>query len=170
MSISFKRPVMHRLERQIQLPITIESAWEFFSSPENLKTITPEYMGFDIRSGLSAKMYSGQIITYTLRPIFKFPITWVTEIKHVKEMQMFVDEQRFGPYALWHHKHFFRKIPGGVHMTDIVDYKIPLGFIGRLLEPWLVRPKLKEIFDYRTQRLQETFGTMDTSHSLVVNL
>ena len=127
-------------------------------------------MGFDIRSGLSPKMYSGQIITYTVKPLLNIPMTWVTEIKHVKENEMFVDEQRFGPYALWHHKHFFRKIPGGVHMTDIVDYKVPMGPIGRWLEPWLVRPKLKEIFDYRTEKLQELFGTMETTHSIVVNM
>ena len=154
---------MHRLERHIQLPISIEEAWKFFSSPDNLKTITPDYMGFEIRSGLSPTRYPRQIITYTVRPLMNIPMTWVTEIKHVRENEMFVDEQRFGPYALWHHKHFFRSIEGGTHMTDIVDYKLPLGLIGRAFEPSLVRPKLKEIFDYRSKKLEELFGTLEVA-------
>ncbi|NNC83181.1 MAG: SRPBCC family protein [Flavobacteriales bacterium] len=161
---------MHRLTREIDLPITLEQAWDFFSSPKNLKTITPPYMGFEIRSDLSERMYPGQIITYTVRPLLGIGMTWVTEIKHVEEGRMFVDEQRFGPYALWHHKHFFEEIDGGIHMTDIVDYKLPVGFFGRWLEPVLVRPKLKEIFDYRTSKLNELFGTMESPGPLVVNI
>ncbi len=157
---------MHRLQRTITLPIQISEAWDFFSSPENLKTITPPYMGFKIRSGSAEKMYPGQIITYTVTPILGIPMTWVTEIKNVEEHKMFVDEQRFGPYALWHHKHFFKEVEGGVEMTDIVDYKVPLGALGRLIEPWVVRPKLEEIFNFRTAKLQDLFPT-GIAHSIL---
>ncbi len=142
-----------------RLPISIEEAWSFFSDPKNLKTITPDYMGFITLSGHDRSMFAGQIIQYIVTPVMGIPMKWVTEITHVQEQKYFVDEQRFGPYALWHHKHFFKEIPGGVEMEDIVDYKIPMGIIGQMVHPILVQPKLKEIFDYRTQKLTELFGT-----------
>lgn len=144
-----------------KLPIPLEEAWDFFSSPNNLKVITPDYMGFDILSGGEGAMYPGQIIQYIITPIAGIKTKWVTEITHVKEKEYFVDEQRFGPYALWHHKHFLREIPGGVEMKDIVDYKLPFGILGRLMHPILVAPRLKEIFDYRKEKLHELFGRYD---------
>jgi len=136
----------------------VNKAWDFLSSPINLKTITPEYMGFNILSGADRKMYPGQIIQYIVTPLFGIKTKWVTEITHVQENKYFVDEQRFGPYALWHHKHFIRPIKGGVEMEDIIDYKIPFGLIGQLVHPIIVKPKLKEIFDYRHDKLIEIFG------------
>ena len=106
------------LKRVQRLPITLDAAWDFFSSPRNLKEITPAYMKFKVLSNSeSEKMFAGQIITYTVSPILGIPLFWMTEITHVKDKEYFVDEQRFGPYALWHHKHFFKEIPGGVEMT-----------------------------------------------------
>ena len=140
------------------LPITCDQAWDFLSDPNNLKTITPDYMGFEILGGAEKKMYAGQIIQYIVTPVMGIPIKWVTEITHVKEGEYFVDEQRFGPYALWHHKHFIRPIENGVEMEDIIDYKIPFGTLGRLAHPVIVKPKLNEIFDYRQKKLIELFG------------
>lgn len=145
--------------RSIQkLPISPEEAWNFLSDPKNLKTITPDYMGFKIISGADRPMFAGQIIQYLVTPVAGVKTKWVTEITHVKHGEYFVDEQRYGPYALWHHKHFIKPIPGGVEMEDIIDYKLPLGFLGRLAHPILVKPKLEEIFDYRRQKLVELFG------------
>ncbi|MGN6648398.1 MAG: SRPBCC family protein [Cytophaga sp.] len=149
---------MHKLERKQRIPVTLDEAWEFFSSPENLKTITPPYMGFDIKSGGGTHMYAGMIIRYTVRPLLGIPMNWVTEITHVKEKSFFVDEQRVGPYAVWHHQHHFKEIQNGVEMTDIVNYKLPLGILGELLEPILVRSKIQEIFDYRNKKMVELFG------------
>ena len=115
-------------------------------------------MGFSILSGAESKMFAGQIIQYIVTPILGIKIKWVTEITHVSQGYYFVDEQRFGPYALWHHKHFIRPIKGGVEMEDIIDYKLPFGCIGVLAHPLLVKPKLKEIFDYRQNKLIELFG------------
>lgn len=115
-------------------------------------------MGFDITSETEEKMYAGQIITYTVRPLFNIPMTWVTEITHVKDKEFFVDEQRFGPYALWHHKHFFKEIEKGVEMTDRVDYALPLGILGQIAHPIIVKNKLKEIFDFRYKKVEELFG------------
>ncbi len=141
-----------------KLPISVEEAWDFLSDPKNLKTITPDYMGFEIVSGADRSMYPGQIIQYIVTPVLGIKTKWVTEITHVKEGEYFVDEQRFGPYALWHHKHFIKPIEGGIEMEDIIDYKIPFGILGQCVHPFLVKPKLKEIFEYREQKLIELFG------------
>lgn len=150
---------IYRLHTIQDLPISKDQAWDFLSDPKNLKTITPDYMGFNILSGADRKMFPGQIIQYIVTPVAGIPTKWVTEITHVKEGEYFVDEQRFGPYALWHHKHFIESIPGGVRMEDIVDYKLPFGILGQLVHPIIVKPKLKEIFEYRKQKLIALFGT-----------
>jgi ligand-binding SRPBCC domain-containing protein len=149
---------IYRLHTLQNLPISVDEAWDFLSDPANLKTITPDYMGFNILSGADRKMFPGQIIQYIVTPLAGIPTKWVTEITHVKDKEYFVDEQRFGPYALWHHKHFIKAIPGGVEMEDIIDYKLPMGILGQLAHPIVVKPKLKEIFDYRYQKLIELFG------------
>ena len=150
---------IYTLHKKQQLPISVDEAWEFLSNPKNLKVITPDYMGFKIKGGADRAMFSGQIIQYTVTPILGIKTTWVTEITHVKDQEYFVDEQRFGPYALWHHKHFIKPIDGGVEMEDIIDYKLPLGVLGQLAHPILVKPKLEEIFNYRYNKLIELFGT-----------
>lgn len=151
---------MYKLETVQRLPISLDTAWRFFSSPDNLKKITPEYMSFDILSGGDTDMYAGMMIKYKVTPLFNLPITWVTEITHVQAPYYFVDEQRVGPYSIWHHQHKFKEIPGGIEMTDIVHYNPPFGIIGKLVHPFLVRPKLKEIFDYRFAILEKTFGKL----------
>jgi len=150
--------IVYRLSSKQKLPISVDEAWEFLSSPKNLKIITPNYMSFDIISGDDKPMYAGQIIQYIVTPVLGIKTNWVTEITQVVDKKYFVDEQRFGPYALWHHKHFIHLIEGGVEMEDIIDYKVPFGFIGRLVHPFLVKPKLTEIFNYRTKKLIELFG------------
>ena len=160
MKFSTKGKVFTLSSKQ-RLPITMEEAWSFLSSPRNLKEITPSYMSFDIISGADKPMFAGQIIQYIVTPIFGIKTTWVTEITHVVEGKYFVDEQRFGPYALWHHKHFIYPIEGGVEIEDIIDYKVPFGFIGKLVHPFLVKPKLTEIFNHRTKKLIELFGEIN---------
>ena len=146
------------LHKKQKLPISKQQAWDFLSDPKNLKSITPDYMSFDILRGAEKSMYPGQIIQYIVTPILGIKTKWVTEITHVRDQHYFVDEQRFGPYKLWHHKHFIKEIKGGVEMEDIIDYKIPFGLLGQLLHPYIVRPKIEEIFSYRTQKLEELFG------------
>ncbi len=149
---------IYQLHKKQNLPISVDEAWNFLSSPTNLKAITPDYMSFDILSGADRPMYPGQIIQYIVTPVLGIKTKWVTEITHVKDKQYFVDEQRFGPYALWHHKHFIKEIDGGIEMEDIIDYKVPFGWLGQLVQPILVKPKLEEIFEYRTQKLEDLFG------------
>ncbi|UKM63680.1 SRPBCC family protein [Flavobacteriaceae bacterium GSB9] len=149
---------IYRLHKKQNLPISASQAWHFLSDPKNLKTITPDYMGFNILSGADRPMFAGQIIQYTVTPVLGIKTKWVTEITHSLDQKYFVDEQRFGPYALWHHKHFIKEIEGGVEMEDIIDYKLPFGLIGQMVHPFIVKPKLEEIFSYRRKKLEDIFG------------
>lgn len=148
------------LQRQT-LPISLEKAWNFFSDPNNLPVITPPYLKFTITSKhTSEKMYAGQIITYKVRPILSIPLTWITEITHVQEPHFFVDEQRHGPYRFWHHQHHFKSISGGVEITDLIHYQLPLGWIGCAINRFKVKRDLQSIFKYRAKKLTELFGSL----------
>ena len=150
---------VHSFQTVQVLPVSLEKAWSFFSDPANLQAITPEGMGFQIVSKFHGnKMYQGQLIEYKVRPVLNIPMYWMTEITQVKDKEFFIDEQRFGPYSLWHHQHHFKAIPGGVEMTDIIHYKNPLGFIGRIANALFVKKKLEGIFQYRFQKAEELFG------------
>ena len=148
---------IYTLHTRQKLPITLDQAWDFFSNPKNLDLITPDSMKFKTISGDDRSMFPGQIILYTVTPLLGIKMKWVTEITHCTHREYFVDEQRFGPYALWHHKHFFREVEGGVEMEDLIHYKLPMGILGQLLHPFVVKPKLKEIFDFRRNKLNEIF-------------
>jgi len=145
--------------REVQrLPISLPEAWSFFSDPRNLPRITPPSLGLEVTSDLPGVMYPGMIITYRVRPIPWVSVGWVTEITHVREPVLFVDEQRFGPYRFWHHEHHFREVEGGVEMKDIVHYALPLGTIGRVFGGPLVRRRLEQIFSFRRRFLVREFG------------
>ena len=147
-----------RLEFEQLLPLTLSEAWDFFSRPENLAKITPENLAFEVTSPLPERMYAGMIVNYRVRPLAGIAVPWTTEITHVVEPVFFVDEQRSGPYRLWHHQHSFAEVDGQVRMTDLVHYQVGFGLPGHLLAGGLVRRRLDEIFDYRKQKLFELFG------------
>jgi ligand-binding SRPBCC domain-containing protein len=146
---------LHLLEAEQKVPTTPQRAWDFFSDASNLEKITPPSLGFQVTSRRPERMYAGMIVTYRVRPLFGVPVRWVTEITHVDEPRVFVDEQRFGPYRFWHHQHLFREIPGGVEVRDMVHYALPAGAGAA---KWIVAPRLDEIFGYRRRVLEETFG------------
>lgn len=150
--------MIYELKRVQKVPVSVEKAWEFFSSPKNLAVITPKEMGFIIKSKVPEKMYSGLLIDYTVKPILGIPLPWQTEILEVDELKSFVDNQNKGPYKLWHHTHIFEPIDGGVIMTDIVKYELPLGFLGTIAHVLFVKNKLNHIFDYRYKKVEELFG------------
>ena len=158
---------LYQLHSKQSFPISKQEAWDFLSNPANLKTITPDHMGFTILSGADRPMFPGQLIQYKVSPFPFYSTKWVTEITHVKEGSYFVDEQRFGPYALWHHKHFIKSIPGGVAMEDIIDYKLPLGIFGQLAHPIVVKKQLQQIFAYREQKLIALFGTLPNAEKVL---
>lgn len=149
---------IYSIKRIQFLPITLSEAWEFFSSPGNLASITPPGMNFSITaiSG-GEKIYAGQVIRYKVTVLPLVRVTWVAEITQVREPSFFVDEQRFGPYKWWHHEHHFREVPGGVEMTDEVNYLLPMGILGRFANVLFVSSQLNSIFDYRRKVLQDFF-------------
>ena len=150
---------MQILKQDQILPISLEEAWDFFSSPHNLKTITPSYMGFDITAAdLPPEIYQGMIITYKVKPLFGIPLNWVTEITQAQAPYFFVDNQKSGPFALWHHQHFFEKHDNGVRMRDVVHYAAPMGILGKMVEKAIVKRRVNEIFEFRYQKLKELFG------------
>ncbi len=151
---------IYTLHRTQKLPITQEEAWNFLSDPHNLGRITPKGMDFRILSGADRPMFAGQIIEYTVKPLAGISTKWVTEITHCVKNHYFVDEQRYGPYALWHHKHFIRPVAGGVEMEDLIHYKLPLGILGQLAHGLFVKDKLNGIFEFRNKVLEEKFGTL----------
>ncbi len=148
---------MYVFKKKIILKAEIENVWDFFSSPDNLKKITPPHMGFQIVTGGEVKMYPGQMISYKVKPIAGIPLTWVTEITHVEPHKYFVDEQRFGPYSMWHHEHHFKVVDEGVEMIDIVSYVLPLGILGRIAHSLFVERQLNGIFDYRSTVIDQFF-------------
>lgn len=158
---------IYQLKKQQWLPARLDDVWDFISSPKNLKKITPEYMGFDITSdALLDYMYPGMIITYKVSPVLGIKMDWVTEITQVEEGRFFVDEQRVGPYKLWHHQHHIWEKDGGVLMTDIVTYVPPLGFLGAIANKLFISKQLNGIFDYREEVLEDFFSS---SHRMGVS-
>jgi len=150
---------MYQLRSEQKIPTDLITAWDFISSPRNLKRITPDYMGFEIiLKELPEKMYPGMIIAYKVSPVLGLKMTWVTEITHVDELKFFVDEQRFGPYTIWHHEHKIEAIDGGVLMSDLVTYLPPFGLFGKIANKLFIAKQIQEIFDYRTKALIEIFG------------
>ena len=154
----------YQLKQTQILPATIDQVWTFMAAPQNLKKITPDYMGFAITSqNLPDKMYPGMIVSYKVSPLLNIKMNWVTEITHVRYQQYFVDEQRMGPYSLWHHQHHFIETKEGIKMDDIVTYSPPLGPLGAAANHLIIRDKLNEIFDYRKTALNRKFGKMGTN-------
>lgn len=145
-------------QTQLLKNCSLNEVWDFISSPKNLKEITPDYMGFDITTDdVPEKMYEGLMVAYKVSPLLGIKTTWVTEITHVKDLNYFVDEQRIGPYSLWHHEHFIEEVDGGVLMKDIVSYQPPFGILGNIANSLVIKRKLNEIFAYRTKALNQIF-------------
>ena len=151
--------MIYQFKTRQLLKSDLETVWDFVSSPRNLKKITPPYMGFDITSkDLPLKMYPGMIISYKVSPLLSIPTTWVTEITQVEKHKFFIDEQRVGPYTMWHHQHFLEETKDGILMTDIVTYKPPFGILGSIANSLFIKKKLKSIFDYRFVALDKIFN------------
>ncbi|MFC2129480.1 hypothetical protein ACFLQX_01735 [Bacteroidota bacterium] len=155
----------YQFKTEQMIKASLEEVWDFISSPGNLKKITPENMGFEIKSGgYDGKMYEGMLIHYRVKPLLNINTTWVTEISHIKEKQYFIDEQIVGPYKFWHHQHFLEPKDEGILMTDIVSYQPPLGFLGRIANSLFIKRKLKEIFSFRERALELQFGRTESDN------
>lgn len=149
---------MHKVESTQRVPISLQEAWQFFATPLNLKKVTPPKMNMRMQDDFSGAMYEGMVIRYKVAPLAGIPLPWASEITKVVAHKYFVDSMLEGPFAVWHHQHHFKEIQGGTEIKDIVHYKVPLGFIGELFHPLLVKNNINEIFDYRTQQVEKLFG------------
>ncbi|RYD55077.1 MAG: hypothetical protein EOP56_17045 [Sphingobacteriales bacterium] len=150
---------VHKLVRKQLINRPIEEVWAFFSNPGNLATLTPDYMNFRVTSETDIEhIYAGQIITYKVSPLLGIPLFWMTEITQVRELQFFIDEQRRGPYRLWHHQHHFSRQDGKTLMTDIVHYQLPLYILGNIAHAVFVKKQLHDIFDYRHRTIESLFN------------
>ena len=151
---------LYIFERVQRLPIDIQTSWEFFSNPGNLNEITPPWLNLRMMSALPQEMYTGLLIPYKVHPVLGIPLKWVTEITHVEKPKIFVDEQRFGPYRFWQHRHLFNEIKGGIEIIDIVSYALPFDPFSRAVNALMVKRKLEEIFRFRFEYLAEKFGRL----------
>lgn len=145
---------VYKIETTQIVNTTIDQCWDFFSTPENLKKITPPHMGFEILGDPPLKMYAGQLIHYNVKPVLGIKMKWLTEITQVKKNEYFIDEQRMGPYKLWHHQHLFKETTKGVEMKDIVHYVLPFGIIGMILHHFYIKQQLAKIFSYRRKIIE----------------
>jgi ligand-binding SRPBCC domain-containing protein len=142
------------------IPATVDTVWDFFATPENLRHLTPPEVNFEklLMTG-GATMYAGQMIAYKLNPFPFLRVRWTTEITQVVPKKYFIDDQRFGPFALWQHQHFFIEKNGGCEMIDEVSYAIPFGVLGRMVHALLVESQLRKIFQYRAVVVDKIFKT-----------
>jgi ligand-binding SRPBCC domain-containing protein len=150
---------IHVLRDTQVVPASPAQCWDFFSDPRNLPKITPPELGFQVLSELPERIYPGMMIEYRVRPLLRVPLTWLTEITHVDTPRSFVDEQRVGPYAIWHHEHSFKALDGGrTEICDLVHYVLPFGWAAEWAHPLLVQPQLNRIFDFRREAVAEIFA------------
>ncbi|NBS16148.1 MAG: hypothetical protein EBT06_05510 [Gammaproteobacteria bacterium] len=145
---------LHQLHRRQFIPLPLDEAWSFFSTPRNLEAITPDFLHFKILSEVPDDLYNGLIIAYQIAAVGGIPMTWVTEIKHVVPERQFVDEQRIGPFRFWFHEHRFEPVKGGIEMIDTVHYVMPWGLLGEIVHGLFIKQRLKRIFDYRASYIE----------------
>lgn len=150
---------VYSLYSRQKVPVPLETVWAFFSDAKNLLAVTPPHLNLKVTNEVYGEtVYAGQVMTYNVKPLLGIPLSWMTEITHVQAPNYFVDEQRKGPYALWHHQHHFKAIDGGVEMTDLVHYRLPFGPLGTLAHELIVKGELEKIFAYRYQKIIALFG------------
>jgi ligand-binding SRPBCC domain-containing protein len=150
---------VYSLYSRQRVPASLDEVWAFFSDARNLLDVTPPHLNLKVTNEVYGDgVYAGQVMTYDVKPLLGIPLSWMTEITHVADKKYFVDEQRKGPYQLWHHQHHFKTIEGGVEMTDLVHYRLPLGFLGSIAHSLVVKKELEKIFAYRYQQIIKRFG------------
>lgn len=150
---------VYTLYSRQRIPKQLEEVWRFFSDAKNLLRITPPHLNLKVTNDVyGERIYAGQVMTYIVKPLLGIPLAWMTEITHVEPLKYFVDEQRKGPYKLWHHQHHFKAIEGGTEMIDLVHYRLPFGLVGSVVNSLVVKEELEKIFSYRYRKIIEMFG------------
>jgi len=149
---------LYRFEHTQIIPLTLEDSWRFFTNPRNLSELTPAAMNFRHRFEPDAeRVYPGMILAYSLTPMAGIPVNWVTEITHVEPLVRFIDEQKSGPFSMWHHIHEFSEVPEGTKIHDTLYYSLPFSFLGQFAHSLFVKNQIENIFRYRSKRMKEIF-------------
>jgi ligand-binding SRPBCC domain-containing protein len=148
------------IERRQRLKVSREEAYRFISNPALMGGIIPADLGLQVLNHIPDRVYEGLLLHYRLKPLFGVPVHWLGEITYCDEPSRFVDEQRLGPFAFWHHEHRLREIPGGVEMSDLIHYAVPFGPLGSVVNTLVLGPRLRRIFDYRESALARKFGSL----------
>lgn len=150
---------VYSLYSRQRIPKPLKEVWSFFSDAKNLLRVTPPHLNLKVTNEVFGEtVYAGQVMTYSVKPLLGIPLGWMTEITQVEPLKYFVDEQRKGPYKLWHHQHHFKPIEGGTEMVDLVHYRLPFGLVGNIANALLVKDELEKIFSYRYHKIIEMFG------------
>ena len=158
---------LERIQTIQRLPIQVEEAWDFFTSPGNLSLITPPWLDYRLSSNPPEYMHPGTLYSAQIRPFPGISMQWITEITYIRPPSLFITDQRVGPFKVWHHEYHFREHADGVELEDIVQYGLPLGPIGSLVHDLYVRRKLHEVFTYRAQSLERRFGAVSRQKAAV---
>lgn len=156
---------LYKLERRQIVNASLADVWRFFSDPHNLAKLTPPELNLVVSADTPHEVHPGMIITYRIHTVAGIPASWVTEITHVMNHHLFVDEQRFGPYRFWHHQHHFHETEAGTEVRDLVHYSLPLGPLGMVVHAFVIKARLKEIFDYRADAIRTEFREKASSSS-----
>ncbi|WP_024299820.1 SRPBCC family protein [Methylomicrobium lacus] len=145
---------IHQLYRRQELNMTVQEAWDFFSSPHHLNDITPAFFHVEITSNVPEKIYAGLLISYRMKVVFGIPMAWLSEVSQCDEPKRFVYQQRIGPFKFWSHEVCLSETQSGIQLEDIMFYAMPFGWLGELLNRWLIADRLARIFDTRRDVLQ----------------
>ena len=145
---------IYQLFRRQVLKLTLQEAWDFFSSPYNLNTITPDFFHVTVTSKVPEKIYAGLMISYRMKAVFGIPMAWLSEVSHCEEPKRFVYQQRIGPFKFWSHEVCLTEQDQGIILEDIMFYAMPLGWLGEFINSVLIANKLEQIFDTRRDYFQ----------------
>jgi ligand-binding SRPBCC domain-containing protein len=148
------RAPVHRLQRRQRLDHPLEAVFDFFARASNLERLTPPWLRFELITPEPIEMRAGTEIDYRIH-VHRVPVRWTSRIDEWEPGRSFVDRQLRGPYALWHHRHWFERDGEGTIVHDEVHYAMPFGRLGELAHPLFVRRDLERIFAYRHQAVEQ---------------
>lgn len=149
---------IHTLYYQQTLNMSQVEAWQFFSSPQHLNSITPDFFHVVPTSNVPNEIYSGLLIHYTMKAIMGLPMSWLSEISHCQSPHYFIYQQRIGPFKFWSHEVRLTEKNSMIKVEDIVFYSMPFGIVGELMHKLLIAKKLTDIFETRQAYLKRNWG------------
>jgi ligand-binding SRPBCC domain-containing protein len=145
--------------KQSRINATPETVFAFHESPGALQWLVPPWETMKIAES-SGSIRAGSRVVLRGKILGFLPATWVAEHTEYDPPRLFADRQVSGPFAFWHHRHLMIDDgAGGTLLRDEIEYRLPMGVLGRLLGGRLVRNKLQRMFDYRhdvTRRMIES--------------